>query len=916
MEGAWETMMVEYKKDEFSELFKEFAASYPNTRDGQEHIEKYRTGRQQAQESYESILSAADRGDDITEQVVLKLLPHADTKGNRERGGWIHIAPAINKDIKDWFEQSDWAKKEDWPHIAREMLSFIRRCVDHPEELEEACEGFSQSPYSTGLQMGMMTPILNALRPDTFVLINSKSRHTLNFLTDASFGNGLKEYPEFNAFTQEILRDIKEEIESYQIPGISNIDLFDMFTHWCIAIKKIGGKPRKINYWKIAPGESGWNWDNCRKNGFIAIGWEKLGDVSKLNRDEFNELRDRLVAENADWKKGGANQVWTFAHSIKAGDQIVANRGTKEVLGIGTVKGSYEYVSDVRHGHRLPVKWEDVEPREVIEEGWRRTLVKLDQQKFNEIKKAPIHIREKDGPVFSEKTFELLRGLHETPTAQFYQENKDQFKAHVEQPLKDLHKEIVDRLSPRIREVMETQKWVFAQIQKNDYGQGGAWDFYWGAIYPKGGKRLEDAQLAIGVHYERLEVGFYVGVNGKSQRRKFEENCRKNYEELCKLLATRLDDSRIIYGRKEDYVEGSDGKPKSKDDLTWKGWLQNPEKADYDASVFYTEEEVLKHQLVPLAEEIVDLYEKMFPLVFLAMGDDPMPEIRAYIGKEPERTENPTYSLEKYSEETGCQLGTLKKWVRAIERKKQVIFYGPPGTGKTYVANKLADHLVGGSDGLKEIVQFHPAYSYEDFIQGIRPQSEDGEKLTYPVVPGRFLEFCKQAESRAGQCVLIIDEINRANISEVFGELMFLLEYRDQEIPLAGGIRFRIPDNVFIVGTMNTADRSIALVDHALRRRFAFLKLGPNYDVLQKYLSEIDFPVESLIKVLQNMNRQIGDPHYEIGISFFLRTDLSQQIKDIWEMEIEPYLEEFFFDQPEKVNSFRWDTVEADITNE
>ena len=902
--------MAKFKKAKFSELFKEFSESYPNTREGQGHVEKYRTGRHQAQENYESIISAVGRGEDVTEQVVLKFLPHADTKGNRERGAWIHIAPAINKDIKDWFEQSGWAKKKDWPQIAKEILTFVRRCIDHPEELTEACEAFSQSPYSTGLQMGMLTPILNALKPKDFVLINSKSRRTLKELVDSSFGKSLTEYPKLNAVAREMLQDMEDEIQSYQIPEISSADLFDMFSHWFIAIKKSG---KKIGYWKIAPGEGGWNWENCLDNSFIAIGWDKLGDVSRLNREDFEKLRDRLVEEHDDWKKGGVNQVWTFSRSIKEGDKIVANRGTREVLGIGTVKGSYEYVPDVKHGHRLPVEWEDIEPREVTEDGWRRTLIKLDQKKFNEIREAPTRIPVLDDLAFSERTFELLSRLHETPTAQFYKEHKDQFKAHVEQPFKDLHKEIVNRLSPRITDVMETQKWVFSQIQKNDYGQGGAWDFYWGAIYSKGGKRTEDAQLSLGINYELLEVGFYMGENGKLQRKRFEENCRKNYEELCKLLATRLENPRIVYGRKEDHIEGPDGKPKNKNDLTWRDWLQNPEKGNFDASIFFTKEEVLEYQLVPLAEEIAGIYEKIFPLVFLAMSDDPMPEIRAIIGERPDLVESPSYSLEQCSEETGFQVETLKRWVRGIKRKGQAIFYGPPGTGKTYVADKIASHLIGGTDGMKEIIQFHPAFSYEDFIEGIRPQSPDGGRLTYPIVPGRFLEFCEQARTRMGKCVLIIDEINRANISEVFGELMFLLEYRDQEIPLAAGIRFQIPENVYILGTMNTADRSIALVDHALRRRFAFFKLNPNYRVLQKYHNKTEFLVDGLIEVLQDLNRQIGDSHYEVGISFFLTAGIQEQIGDIWEMEIEPYLEEFFFDQPEKVNSFRWDAVKMRV---
>ncbi|MEM7347756.1 MAG: AAA family ATPase [Chloroflexota bacterium] len=271
---------------------------------------------------------------------------------------------------------------------------------------------------------------------------------------------------------------------------------------------------------------------------------------------------------------------------------------------------------------------------------------------------------------------------------------------------------------------------------------------------------------------------------------------------------------------------------------------------------------------------------------------------------------NPAYPLSQLVAETGFDEAQLTRWVKAIERKGQAIVYGPPGTGKTFIAEKLAQHLIGGSDGFADLVQFHPAYAYEDFIQGIRPQSE-GETLTYPLVPGRFLNVCRQATQRQGICVLIIDEINRANLARVFGELMYLLEYRNRDIPLASGGRLRIPDNVRLIGTMNTADRSIAMVDHALRRRFAFLRLSPNYEILRHYHRDqkSDINIEGLIKQLKALNKQINDTHYELGITFFLRKNLSEELPNIWQLEIEPYLEEYFFDQPETIEDFRWETI-------
>ncbi|NTU80469.1 MAG: AAA domain-containing protein [Chloroflexales bacterium] len=275
---------------------------------------------------------------------------------------------------------------------------------------------------------------------------------------------------------------------------------------------------------------------------------------------------------------------------------------------------------------------------------------------------------------------------------------------------------------------------------------------------------------------------------------------------------------------------------------------------------------------------------------------------------------NPFYPLADCAGDTGITEAELARWLRAIERKGQAVLYGPPGTGKTFVAQRLARHLVGGGEGFVELVQFHPAYSYEDFIQGIRPQSLADGSLTYPMVPGRFLDFCARARAVTDTCILIVDEINRANLARVFGELMYLLEYRDQSLPLAGGGVLSIPANVRIIGTMNTADRSIALVDHALRRRFAFLPLQPNYAVLRQFQSERDFDADGLVSTLEQVNREIGDSSYAVGISFFMRPGLADALEDIWRMEIEPYLEEYFFDRREVFERFRWEKISARVT--
>jgi 5-methylcytosine-specific restriction protein B len=271
------------------------------------------------------------------------------------------------------------------------------------------------------------------------------------------------------------------------------------------------------------------------------------------------------------------------------------------------------------------------------------------------------------------------------------------------------------------------------------------------------------------------------------------------------------------------------------------------------------------------------------------------------------------------SDSTSFNESDIEEWLTGLKRKKQAIFYGPPGTGKTFTAKKIADELVSDTDGFRDIVQFHQNYEYEDFIQGIRPSTGSGYP-SYNLESGTFLDFCEEAAERNSPCVLIIDEINRADLSAVFGELMYLLEYREDSVQLSqsqideddsytDADGFEIPDNVYIMGTMNTADRSIALVDFALRRRFAFLELRPNWDVLREKFSASGVDVDDLVNVMESVNDDIGDRNYELGHTYFLQAPTRDVVRNIWNLEIVPYLEEFFIDQPDKVDNYRWEEI-------
>jgi 5-methylcytosine-specific restriction protein B len=251
-------------------------------------------------------------------------------------------------------------------------------------------------------------------------------------------------------------------------------------------------------------------------------------------------------------------------------------------------------------------------------------------------------------------------------------------------------------------------------------------------------------------------------------------------------------------------------------------------------------------------------------------------------------------------------LGWLQDCIELLRVRRQLIFYGPPGTGKTYLAKELARHVTDKAN--VKVVQFHPAYSYEDFFEGFRPQGESGGQVGFTLKAGPLRSLVdKAAANPEAAYVLIIDEINRGNLPKIFGELYFLLEYRDEAIDLMyssdSAEPFSLPKNIFVIGTMNTVDRSIALVDTALRRRFAFLPLHPSEEptsgILRKWLAANGYDGE-LADLHDELNSRITDSEFKIGPSYFMHkriaTDPSGKALELmWRTDILPLLEEHHF---------------------
>lgn len=265
-------------------------------------------------------------------------------------------------------------------------------------------------------------------------------------------------------------------------------------------------------------------------------------------------------------------------------------------------------------------------------------------------------------------------------------------------------------------------------------------------------------------------------------------------------------------------------------------------------------------------------------------------------------------TLQELADELLVDVKWLDGLTEILEAKQQLILYGPPGTGKTFLARKLAVSLAADLS----FVQFHPSYSYEDFFEGFRPVADETGAVQLRLRPGPLRRLAEKATANPEEkFFLIIDEINRGNLSKIFGELYFLLEYRDEVVELMySGDHFTLPTNLFIIATMNSSDRSIALVDSAMRRRFAFIELhpdvNPTHDMLQRWCEGKNVP-DDVVGVWKELNRRIG-AHADrrdqmIGPSYFMREKATtdEGLNRLWNTEIFPLLDEMFYGQHDRV---------------
>ncbi|MCL2270225.1 MAG: AAA family ATPase [Treponema sp.] len=281
------------------------------------------------------------------------------------------------------------------------------------------------------------------------------------------------------------------------------------------------------------------------------------------------------------------------------------------------------------------------------------------------------------------------------------------------------------------------------------------------------------------------------------------------------------------------------------------------------------------------------------------------------------------YNREKFLEEVFLTADDYDSLINQLIRKKNLILQGAPGVGKTFTAMRLVYSLIGEKNSERIcIVQFHQSYGYEDFVRGYRPNGSGFE-----MKDGTFYAFCKKAVADPeNDWYFIIDEINRGNISKIFGELLMLIEAdkrsKNYAVRLQGEEEsFFVPENVYIIGMMNTADRSIALIDHALRRRFAFFTLEPAFEnegFCDYMESKNNNKLNAVIELVSKLNDEIAaDPllgtGYKIGHSYFYSDGEinGKLLKDIILYEIKPLLSEYWIDNTDKIKDWIRKLLEA-----
>ena len=623
-------------------------------------------------------------------------------------------------------------------------------------------------------------------------------------------------------------------------------------------------------YWLYVPGEGAGKWEEFRTAGIMALNWDRVGDPTSYPDEEA--VIEALEAGYGDWggrPTGAAGMIRDFTRTMRPGDVVYARRGPTEIIGRGVVRSEFRY-DDARPAYRCvrDIEWTHVG-------SW------------------------------------LLDRRVGAVSLQRVTENTSYNPAQLESLFRDRNASGASTASARAQGVGDSNQAKKHELQHWLYtpGEGAArWEeFRTAGIMALNWDRVGD--LASFPDKESLLDALYTHYGDWGGRPRKAADSVWDYIHAMK-------PGDIVYVRR------------SFNEIVGRGVVRSDYRYDEDRSSFRAVRDVEWTHVGswPLEQRIGRLM-----LQRLTENTKYTPDqLNALIGIEDshssasvdERRGNNDldeadehYTSADFLDEVFLSPEDLEQMLGLLRRKKNLILQGAPGTGKTFAAKRLAYALMGQTDDSRvEVVQFHQSTAYEDVVVGLRPTAEGG----FAAAEGVFARFCRRAAADPGRdYVFIIDEINRANISKAFGELLMLIEAEHRgealRLPVSGEL-LSVPKRLHIIGMMNTADRGLALIDYALRRRFAFFEMRPALDhpgFLRHVEAVGSSRLEALVDVVRRLNQRIAEdealgPGFQIGHSYLCLPAADPEnpagadadVASVVRYELAPLVREYWFDNP------------------